>query len=96
MMNKSFACPCCGFKTFSEKPNGSFEICPVCFWEDDPIQLADLNNSGGANRVSLLEGQRNFLKFGACEERFLINVRLPLITESRDKDWKPFDQKNGP
>lgn len=26
-------CPCCGFLTLGERSN--FEICPVCFWEDD-------------------------------------------------------------
>lgn len=24
-----------------KKSNGSYDICPVCFWEDDPIQLDD-------------------------------------------------------
>ena len=41
-MNKiieKYKCPCCGFYTFDEKPNGNYDICPVCFWEDDPIQL---------------------------------------------------------
>lgn len=43
-MNKiieKYKCPCCGFYTFDEKPNGNYDICPVCFWEDDPIQLED-------------------------------------------------------
>lgn len=28
-----FACPCCGYLTLDER--GEFEICNVCFWEDD-------------------------------------------------------------
>lgn len=36
-----YKCPCCGFYTFDEKLNGNYDICPVCFWEDDPIQLED-------------------------------------------------------
>ena len=28
-----FACPCCGFLTLDER--GGYDICPVCFWEDD-------------------------------------------------------------
>ena len=28
-----FACPCCGCRTLNER--GAYDICPVCFWEDD-------------------------------------------------------------
>ena len=49
-----YKCPCCGFYTFDEKLNGNYDICPVCFWEDDPIQLEDNEYKGGANRVSLI------------------------------------------
>ena len=28
-----FACLCCGFLTLDER--GGYDICPVCFWEDD-------------------------------------------------------------
>lgn len=28
-----FACPCCGCLTLDER--GGYDICPVCFWEDD-------------------------------------------------------------
>ena len=28
-----FACPCCLYQTIKER--GQYEICPVCFWEDD-------------------------------------------------------------
>lgn len=30
---KKFACPCCGCLTLDER--GCYDICPVCFWEDD-------------------------------------------------------------
>lgn len=26
-------CLCCGYKTLSER--GNYDICPVCFWEDE-------------------------------------------------------------
>ncbi|MFI8415840.1 CPCC family cysteine-rich protein [Serratia sp. NPDC071084] len=32
-------CPCCHKYEFSEV--GSYEICPVCNWEDNPIQGED-------------------------------------------------------
>ena len=89
MIDTRFACPCCGYKTFREKPNGSYNICEVCFWEDDPIQLADPNYEGGANQVSLRQGQKNFAKFGACEREMIKNVRQPSNLEQRDVNWSP-------
>ena len=72
-----YKCPCCGFYTFDEKPNGSYDICPVCFWEDDPIQLDDSAYVGGANHVSLSQARNNFLKFGACESAMIPHTRKP-------------------
>jgi len=76
-MTPKHKCPCCGYNTLIEKSNGSYEICEVCFWESDPIQNRDLNYTGGANKVSLLQAQINFLQFKACEERFIPDVRKP-------------------
>jgi hypothetical protein len=44
-------CPCCDNKTLSERDN--FEICPICGWEDDPIQNEQPERWGGANGISL-------------------------------------------
>lgn len=62
-------CPCCDEYSFPEKA-GSGDICPVCFWEYDKVQQADPDFEGGANRVSLNEARKNYMKYGACEERF--------------------------
>ncbi|MGN1350182.1 MAG: toxic anion resistance protein [Anaerovoracaceae bacterium] len=51
-------CPVCGQHRFSRK--GSYEICPVCGWEDDPVQERDPDFSGGANRQSLREYRAAF------------------------------------
>ena len=59
ILTDKFASLCCGYKTFDEKPCGSCNICPICFWEDDPIQLEDTDYEGGANKVSLRQGERN-------------------------------------
>ncbi len=88
---EKFACPCCGYKTFNHEPNGSFDICLVCFWEDDPIQLNDPDYKGGANPMSLRQAQQNFLEFGACDREMLQNVRQPFADEQRDVRWKPLD-----
>ncbi len=84
-----FTCPCCGYKTLSEKASGTFEICDICFWEDDNIQLDDPNYEGGANRVSLKQGQKNFLEFGACEKSCIDNIRKPNKNDIKDPTWKP-------
>lgn len=43
-------CPCCGNLTFDADDvfPGSFEICPVCYWEDDDVQFLDPEYRGGA------------------------------------------------
>jgi len=87
--NAKFPCPCCGHKTFEEKPNGSYDICPVCFWEDDLVQLDDPDYEGGANPTSLKQAQKNFINFNACDEGMKQNVRQPATDEPKDKDWKP-------
>lgn len=70
-----YTCPCCGYKTLEEKPTGTFQICEICFWEDDSVQFSDPDYEGGANEVSLRLAQANFLKFGACDEGSLQFVR---------------------
>jgi len=75
-MNK-YTCPCCGYRTLDEEPPGTYAICKICFWEDDGVQFDDPDYEGGANVASLRQGQYNFLKFGACEERCKQFVRKP-------------------
>ena len=76
-----FKCPCCGYLTYTREPSGTYDICPVCYWEDDPVQLEDENFEGGANKVSLVQARKNFEEFGACEKRLLPYVREPLEIE---------------
>jgi hypothetical protein len=83
-------CPCCGYLMFGEPP-GSYDICKICFWEDDDIQLRFPKLAGGANKPSLMEAQRNFAEFGACEMRLLPHVRPPTPEDIRDLDWRPVD-----
>lgn len=86
----AYTCPCCGYRTFSE-PVGSYDICPVCFWEDDLVQLAFPDLAGGANRVSLIEGQKNYALHGVCELAMKQHVREPSENEHRDDSWEPYD-----
>ncbi|MET8428542.1 CPCC family cysteine-rich protein [Nocardia sp. NPDC004860] len=43
------------------------QICPVCFWEDDPIQLRWPRSAIGANKVSLIDAQGNYQAFGSSD-----------------------------
>lgn len=35
--NGKYKCPCCGYYTLDER--GGYDICPVCFWEDDAFLI---------------------------------------------------------
>lgn len=87
-MERRYTCPCCGHRTLSGPP-GSYGLCPVCFWEDDGLQLLDPAFGGGANAPSLLECQANYRCFGACEARFRELVRPPTVEEAKDPEWRP-------
>src|ERR1700722_2707377 len=78
---KACWCPCCGYKTLVGR--GHYEICSVCFWEDDGQDDADADViRGGPNNVlRLTVARQNFLEFGACEQAMLEHVRPPLESE---------------
>ncbi len=75
--NSCYACPCCGYKTLSER--GGYDICPICFWEDDGQDEEDADTvRGGPNgALSLTLARTNYKTCGACEQRFMSKVRAP-------------------
>jgi hypothetical protein len=80
-----FRCPCCGYWTLDAR--GDYDICPVCFWEDDgqDDHDADVVRGGPNGRLSLTQARVNFRQFGACEARFIVNVRPPRAEELPEK-----------
>jgi hypothetical protein len=72
-----YACPCCGYLTLGER--GGFEICAVCFWEDDgqDDHDADIVRGGPNGASSLSDARRTFVAIGACEDRHIYDVRPP-------------------
>ena len=44
---------------------GTYRICPVCRWQDDPVQARNPDYSGGANEESLREARANYRR-GFC------------------------------
>jgi hypothetical protein len=64
------------------EPPGSYNICDVCGWEDDHVQLVNPRMGGGANRESLVEAQ------AAALQRFPIEMQMAEGFE-RDRTWRP-------
>jgi len=66
---------------FDEAP-GSFDICDICDWEDDHVQLANPRLRGGANKESLVEAQTKALKKHPIETKEVGEYQ-------RDPKWRP-------
>jgi len=64
MYPKKSLCPCCKFSTLDE--NGVFEICIICWWEDDGQNNAnaDIVLGGPNGEYSLLDARKNFSLHG--------------------------------
>jgi hypothetical protein len=79
--NKTYRCPCCNFKTLHGR--AGFEICEVCFWEDDGQDDGDADViRGGPNGIlSLSQARRNFATSRVSDLSFISNVRPPLPHE---------------
>lgn len=73
----SVRCPCCHYKTLTEA--ASYEICPVCYWEDDGQGDGDVAEvKGGPNRdLSLQTARQNYFDFKACDTKYRSLVRAP-------------------
>jgi len=73
MPNTFEQCDCCDYFTIPEGQD--YEICPVCFWEQDAFGVSEPRQSSAAkNGLSLLEGRENFKALGACDKRFIQKV----------------------
>ena len=85
-----YTCPCCGYKTLNEEPTNTYDICEICFWEDDGFQFRYPDYESGANYISLREAQQNYIKFGAKGEEDCIEfVRMPNKNDIKDPNWNP-------
>ncbi len=75
-----YRCPCCFYKTLPER--GHWDICPVCFWEDDGQDDEEAYRHSGPNKgATLLQARYNYRTFGASLEHRLPLVRSPLLEE---------------
>lgn len=51
-------CPCCGYRTIKER--GFYEICPVCYWEDDGID--EISRYSSPNHMSIEDYRLNKMR----------------------------------
>ena len=81
MQTTNVRCLCCGSRTLTTP--GVFELCPVCWWQDDGQDDvdADVVRGGPNGTLSLTVARANFLACGASDPRFLTRVRGPLPSE---------------
>lgn len=79
-------CPCCGYRTLPER--GAYDLCPVCWWEDDAAET-DAESLIGPNGTTLAEGQRLYQRYGASVLHGVHQVRPPAPNEPRDPAWAP-------
>jgi len=80
-------CPCCGYLTLPEGQPGSYEVCPICHWMDDPIQFSDAEYVSDTNHISLRQARENFREIGAVSEDLVGETREPEPGEERDPNW---------
>ncbi|VTR99014.1 CPCC family cysteine-rich protein [Tuwongella immobilis] len=81
-----FPCPACGHLTIETQHD--WDICPVCFWEDDVGLNGRDDVTSPANRdMSLAQAQANYYRFGAIDLQFTEQVRPPTAEESRPEGW---------
>jgi hypothetical protein len=79
-----YQCPCCAYYAFRQEPTGEYDICTICYWEDDPFQLADPTNEEGANSVSLHQAQQYFKNSGISDPQYSRYARKPSREELPD------------
>ena len=67
---RKYQCPCCESYGLNEQAGNTFQLCPICYWEDDGVQSNDPEYEGGANKVSLNQGRINFKKYHVSDLKF--------------------------
>ena len=73
MSSPQLACPCCGCLTLPS--HGTYDICPVCFWEDD--FTVDPEDDLNPNNMSLFDARANLAAWGAVDPELVHWTRPP-------------------
>jgi hypothetical protein len=75
-------CPVCDYFTLPKR--GQYEICPICFWEDDGLDLDRPDVISGPNHLTLREARTNFQEIGACDG----NARPHVVDEASRRRFR--------
>jgi hypothetical protein len=84
-----YYCVVCGYKTLELYKE--WDICPICFWEDDCLGEVD-TRSPANGELWISQAQANFMRYGACDPAKRKYVRPPGPKDVRRPDFKPFDR----
>ena len=79
-------CPCCGYKTLTAR--SYYELCPVCWWEDEGTEPWEFSDPNGE---TLVEAQQRFLQESRPYRLRDGKVRAPKKREARAQDWRPIE-----
>jgi hypothetical protein len=55
-------CPICGKYDFAEEDD--YDICTICGWENDGLQMSQHDYAGGANWLSVNQARENYRCYG--------------------------------
>lgn len=78
-------CECCEYVSIAE--SGCYQICPVCFWEDEGPGWGLDEQSPANHGLSIRQGRENFKKYGACEIEMVKNVIS--VEDRKDYEYRP-------
>lgn len=82
-----YTCPCCGYKTLDEEPQELMTYVQFVFGK-----MMAFNGMTLIGKEELIfhskASPKNFMVFGACEERCMEFVRKPNDKDEKDLNWK--------
>lgn len=80
-------CPCCGYRTLPGR--GDYDLCPVCWWEDEGVEPWEFS---GPNGQTLAHAQHEYLSDERPYRQREGKVRAPRKKEARDPNWQPIER----
>jgi hypothetical protein len=80
-------CPCCGYRTLPGR--GDYDLCPVCWWEDEGLEPWEFS---GPNGQTLVHAQHEYVSDDRPYRQREGKVRAPRKNEARDPGWQPLER----